>query len=181
MNFRGLPNFFVVAIFLGVVSFNFIQANHDLGSFGSEDDSDENMNVAQQCVWYIICDYNEIMEIKTIADALDNKTVLYVISELRKLFPDVDVPTESAFENEFWKNDLQDLACSLTKEDQSNIMSIALPDYIAEVCETEGGEEECDKMSAASDLNAKMLEKYQKQCTDSLSKEKEENLKQIKM
>ncbi|GFS50869.1 uncharacterized protein TNIN_165551 [Trichonephila inaurata madagascariensis] len=121
MNYRSLPNFFVVATFLGVVSFNFTQAIDDLGSFGSEEDSDENMNVAQQCVWYIICDYNEIMEIKTIVDALDNKTVLYVMSELRKLFPDVDIPNESAFENEFWKNDLQDLACSLTKEDRKYV------------------------------------------------------------
>ncbi|GFQ88524.1 uncharacterized protein TNCT_598371 [Trichonephila clavata] len=139
------------------------------------------MNVAQQCVWYIICDYHQIMEVKTIADALENKTVLYVISELRKLFPDVDIPTESAFDNEFWKNDLQDMACSLTKEDRANIMSIPLPDYTTEVCEREGGEEECDKISAASELSGKMMEKYQKQCTESLSKEKEEDLKQIKM
>ncbi|GFQ93158.1 uncharacterized protein TNCT_641211 [Trichonephila clavata] len=181
MNYRDMQAFFVVVVFLGVVSFNFTQAIDDLGSFGNEDDSGEDMNVAQQCVWYIICDYHEIMEIKAIADALDNKTVLYVISELQKLLPDVDIPTESAFENEFWKNYLEDMACSLTKEDQSNIMSIPLPDYISEVCEREGGEEECDKMSAASELNGKMLEKYQQQCTESLSKEKEENLKQIKM
>ncbi|GFQ83976.1 uncharacterized protein TNCT_52681, partial [Trichonephila clavata] len=110
--------FFVVVVFLGVVSSNFIQAFDNLDSFGNEDDSDKDMNVAQQCVWYIICDYHQIMEVKTIADALENKTVLYVISELRKLFPDVDIPTESAFDNEFWKNDLQDMACSLTKEDR---------------------------------------------------------------
>ncbi|GFW52667.1 hypothetical protein TNCV_2392471 [Trichonephila clavipes] len=73
MNYRGLPNFLVVAIFLGAISFNFTQAIDDLGSFGNNDDSDEDMNIAQQCAWYIICDYRQIMEIKTIADAVDNK------------------------------------------------------------------------------------------------------------
>ncbi|PRD33019.1 UNVERIFIED_CONTAM: hypothetical protein NCL1_18678 [Trichonephila clavipes] len=44
------------------------------------------------------------------------QTVFYVMSELQKIFPDVDVPIESVFKNEFWKNDLQDMACSLSKE-----------------------------------------------------------------
>ncbi|GFW52670.1 hypothetical protein TNCV_2392501 [Trichonephila clavipes] len=103
------------------------------------------------------------------------------MSELQKIFPDVDVPIESVFKNEFWKNDLQDMACSLSKEYKTKIMSIPLPDYMAEVCETEGGEEECDKMSAASELNGKMMEKYKTQCVESARKEKEENLKQKKI
>ncbi|GFS86531.1 uncharacterized protein NPIL_521861 [Nephila pilipes] len=167
-----MTSFFVAVAFMVVVSFNFIEAMDDLGSLSNEDDSDGNF--AQQCTWYIICDYHQIMEIKTTADALDNKTVLYVVSELRKLFPDIDLPTELAFENEFWKNELEDIACSLSKEEKLNILNIPLPDYISKVCESEEGADECEKMSIASEINSKMMEKYTERCTETKSNEKKE-------
>ncbi|GBN29144.1 hypothetical protein AVEN_275056-1, partial [Araneus ventricosus] len=145
---------FLIIVLLAAGSFGPTQALDYLDMAGDDSsvgDLDEESQLAWKCTWLVFCDMHRIMEAKTIVDAVDNRTVMFIADKVRALFPEIHVTNDQIFDTEFWEKRADEIACSFSDEDREKLRQIPIDEYASEVCdESREDREECDKLAAGT-------------------------------
>ncbi|XP_055932067.1 uncharacterized protein LOC129962345 [Argiope bruennichi] len=172
-----LSSFAVLALFSAelfhpVLAVEFYNLQDDYGHLVSKN-LDENFEIAWNCTWLIICDFGGVMEMKKIVDAVHKKTVIFFVDELKKLFPEEEFNEKDAFDNEFWKNELEEFACSRPEEEKEKLETIPVLDYGSEICrnKTPDDKAECQKLEEATEIYMDVMMKYRNRCMGAIGKE----------
>ncbi|GBN29146.1 hypothetical protein AVEN_275058-1 [Araneus ventricosus] len=167
---------FSTEFFYPVQAVDYFNLEDDYALLDSEN-LDEGFDVAWTCYWLIMCDFGKIMEFKEAVDAAHNKTIIYFVDEAIKLFPELELNKEDAFNEEFWQNELEDLACSLPEDERVKLKTIPILDYSSEICRSTNPEDraECRKVEEATEICVQVMMKYKDQCLEVMGKEAAED------